>query len=266
MGLFLHSDWQMVLGGFIPSGSSKKNTKLIRPKFIEKNETTMKKYTRLAGIFSFYLICTLSTAAASDECTDCGSVSGKVTVWKTNVKTSGAKSDKDVVVFLENTNGKTVPKGNRRVKMDQKSLIFIPHILPVQQGTTVTFLNSDTVEHNIFFLFEKTGETLDIGTWGQGISVDHTFTKSGVVITLCKLHLEMAAYTIVLDNPYYTGTAISEDSQEAAYEILNVPPGNYRLKAWHKKLKMKGTQAQITVESGKTTQSDITITKKKYAK
>lgn len=226
----------------------------------------MKNHIILTGILSFYLIWALSIASASDECSDCGSVSGKVKVWKTKVNTIGPKSYKELVVFLENTSGKTFPKVKKLAKMDQKSLIFIPHILPVQQGTTVRFLNNDTVEHNIFFLFEKTGETLDIGTWGKGISVDHTFQKSGVVITLCKLHLEMAAYIIVLDNPYFTGTVISEDSQEAAYEIPNVPPGNYNLKAWHKKLKMKGMQSQITVESGKTTQSDITITKKKYAK
>lgn len=226
----------------------------------------MKNHIILAGILLFYLVFTLSTASASDECHDCGAVSGTVKVWKTTVKTTGPKSDKDVVVFLENTSAKPVPMVNKPVMMDQKSLIFLPHVLPVQTGTTITFLNSDTVEHNIFFLFEKTGDTLDIGTWGQGISVDHTFQKSGVVITLCKLHLEMAAYIIVLDNPYFSGAVISEATQEAVYEILNVPCGNYMLSAWHKKLMMKGPQIEIRVESGKTTESDIMITKKKYAK
>lgn len=231
-----------------------------------KNENTMKLSKIIAVIFLFSLISVLPVASAADECSDCGNVSGKVTVWKTKVKTTGPKSHKDVVVFLEDKNTRPLPQVKNRVNMDQKGLIFIPHVLPVQQGTTVTFLNNDTVEHNIFFLFEKTGETLDIGTWGQGISVDHTFNERGVVITLCKLHLEMAAYIIVLDNPYFTATVISEVSQEAAYTISNVPPGNYSLRTWHKKLRMKGMKTDIIVESGKTTQSDIMITKKKYAK
>ncbi len=202
----------------------------------------------------------------SEECPDCGTVSGTIKVWKTKAKTKGPKSYKDVVVFLEDKSGKTYPPVDKRVSMDQKSLIFTPHVLVIQKGTAVTFLNNDNVDHNVYFLFEKTGETLDIGTWGQGISKDHTFKESDIVITLCKLHLEMAAYIIVLDNPYYAEAVIDADSQQATYTIPNVPPGKYILKVWHKKLKMKGKQAEITVESGKTTQSDITITKKKYAK
>jgi plastocyanin len=203
---------------------------------------------------------------ASEEFPDCGSVSGTVKVWKTKVKTKGAKSGKEVVVYLEEAGGDSFPVIDRLVSMDQKSLIFIPYVLPIQKGTTVKFLNSDNVDHNIFLIFEKTGETLDIGTWGQGVSVDHTFSESGVVITLCKLHLEMASYIVILDNPYYDLAIIDEGTQQASYRIQSVPPGKYILKTWHKKLKMKGKQASITVEKGKTTTFDITITKNKYAK
>lgn len=208
----------------------------------------------------------LPLAYASEECADCGAVSGTIKVWKTKVKTKGPKSYKEVVVFLEDANGKTYAPVDKLVQMDQKSLIFVPHVLPIQKGTTVRFLNNDTVDHNVNFLFEKNGETLDIGTWSQGVSVDHTFKESGIVITLCKLHLEMAAYIIVLDNPYFTKAVIDADSQQATYTISNVPPGKYILKIWHKKLRMKGKQADINVENGNTIQADITITKKKYAK
>ncbi len=35
--------------------------------------------------------------------------------------------------------------------MDQKGLVFNPHVLVVQQGTTVEFQNSDSVQHNVFW-------------------------------------------------------------------------------------------------------------------
>jgi len=196
---------------------------------------------------------------------DCGTVSGTITVSKTKVKTQGPKSDREVIVFLEDLNSKTWPApAGKPISMDQKGLVFIPHVLPIQKGATVKFLNNDSVEHNVYFLFEKTGETIDIGTYQQGISVDYTFKEAGDVIALCKLHLEMAAYIVVLDNPLFCLATINEETQTAPYSLNNIPLGKYILKTWHKKLKMQQKQAEIIVEAGKVTSLDIIITKSKY--
>lgn len=216
---------------------------------------------------AMFLVCLLamSMPGATAWCADTGTVSGTITVWKTKVNTQSSKSDKEVIVFLEDLNGKTWPlSGGKTVSMDQKGLVFIPHVLPIQKGATVRFLNNDTVEHNVYFLFEKTGKTVDIGTYRQGISVDYRFDESGEVIALCKLHLEMAAYILVFDSPLFCLATIKEETQAASYSLNNVPPGKYILKTWHKNLKMQGKQAQITVEAGKTTPLDIVITRSKY--
>ncbi|BCS98762.1 hypothetical protein DSLASN_43940 [Desulfoluna limicola] len=212
------------------------------------------------------IVCGVTPLRASETCPDCGSVSGSIQVWKTKVKTKGAKSARDVLVYLEPVGGEPSPPGTTQVSMDQLGLVFLPHVLAVQKGTTVTFLNSDHVDHNVYFLFERTGETLDIGTWGYGISKTYQFNDPGPVITLCKLHLEMAAHILVLDNPFFTLTQIEEGPQKALYAIKNVPPGNYTLKTWHKKLKMKGLSVPITVQSRQETHQNIVITKTKYAK
>ena len=153
-----------------------------------------------------------------------------------------------------------------KATMDQRGLVFIPHVMALQKGTSVDFLNNDPEKHNVFFLFDKTGETLDIGTWDRGQTVTHTFNEIGHVIVLCKLHLEMAANIIVLDNPYYVHAEIDGDTQKTKYLIDKIPPGEYILKTWHKKLKMKGGEARIKVEVGKKTKVNIAITKRKYAK
>jgi plastocyanin len=223
---------------------------------------------RLITVMS--LICLMAvpflgaTAAGGGEF---GTVAGTISVSKTKVRTQGPKSDKDVIVFLEDLNGRTWPAADGQItSVDQKGLVFIPHVLPIQKGRTVRFLNSDSVEHNVYFLFEKTGKTIDIGTYQQGISVDYTFEESGVVIVLCKLHLEMAAHIVVLDNPLFCLAEIKEETQAGSYSLDNVPPGRYILKAWHKNLKMQQKQAEITVEAGKVTNLDITITKSKYVR
>ena len=132
-----------------------------------------------------------------------GTVAGVIDVHKARVKTRGAKSFKDVVVYLEPLAPAVYPPPVEHAVMDQRGLVFIPHVMAVQQGTTVDFLNSDHDRHNVYFLYDKTGDTLDIGTWGPGEAVSHTFKETGLVITLCQLHLEMAAHILVLEYPVF---------------------------------------------------------------
>ncbi len=223
---------------------------------------------RFAFILTLFLFCftPVCLVHAAEPCKDCGAVSGKITVWKTRVRTQGARNDRDVIVFLERTGSTNFPAvTGQTMHMDQKNLIFIPHVLPVIKGSTVKFLNSDTVDHNVFLLFEKTGESLDLGTWGQGKTTEYLFNEAGVTIVLCKLHLEMAAYVVTMENPFFSQAGIDESAQSAEYSIANVPPGSYVLHAWHKKLKMKEGPVHVTVEKDHVTQVDITITKAKYA-
>jgi len=195
-----------------------------------------------------------------------GVVSGVIRVEKARVKTGGAKSFKDVIVYLKPMAPKVYPPPAEHAVMDQKGLVFIPHVMAVQKGTTVDFLNSDHDRHNVYFLHDDTGETLDIGTWGPGQAVSHTFEKTGLVITLCQLHLEMAAYILVLEYPLFTVSEIDAETRSASYEIRGVPAGKYMLGAWHKKLKMKGGAVEVAVAAGETTAADIIITRAKYAK
>jgi len=202
--------------------------------------------------------------AHGDENT--GTISGTIKVYKSKVKTEGPKSFKDVIVYLKKVGDNKFPPPAEHAKLDQKGLVFIPHVLAIQKGTTVDFHNSDNDKHNVYFLYESTGKTVDLGTWNPGDMRSHTFDNADSIIGLCKLHLEMAAYIAVLDNPFFTVAIIDGETQQASYTIKNVPPGKYALKAWHKKLKLKGGEQEVVVKSKKTTTLDLTITRKKYAK
>jgi len=69
-----------------------------------------------------------------------GTIHGKVT---------GAKGES--VVYIDAIPGKTFPAPAQHVEMDQKGLMFMPHLLVVEKGTTVDFKNDDSVEHNVFW-------------------------------------------------------------------------------------------------------------------
>ena len=55
------------------------------------------------------------------------------------------------VVYVDAIAGKTFPAPKEHPVIDQKGLMFSPHIVVVQQGTTVDFLNGDNVAHNVFW-------------------------------------------------------------------------------------------------------------------
>jgi len=203
--------------------------------------------------------------AGALQAADTGSVAGSIELHKAKVKTHGAKSFKDVVVYLEPLAPADYPPPVEHAVMDQRGLVFIPHVMAIQVGTTVDFLNSDHDRHNVYFLYDKTGETLDIGTWGPGEKVSYTFKETGLVITLCQLHLEMAAHILVLEHPFFTMAEINPETQRAEYAIRHVPAGEYMLKVWHKKLKMKTGDVRVTVAAGQAPTVDVAITRAKYA-
>lgn len=217
-----------------------------------------------AAIVASLLPFAVSPCAA--ECPDCGSVAGSVSVEQAFIRTDGSKHDRDVVIMLDPVGTLAPATGGFRATMDQTGLVFVPHVLAVPRGATVTFLNSDKEQHNVYFLDDRTGETLDIGTWGPGVSVDHTFESPGMVITLCKLHLEMASYVVVSPSPWFSQVAFESPDSPVSFEIEAVPPGRYTLSVWHKKLKHKGGSIPVTVQSGERTEVGLVITKAKFAK
>jgi len=161
----------------------------------------------------------------------------------------GLRTSADIVVSLQAPGLKVAPPA-APIEMDQKSMLFAPHALPVVTGTTVRFLNSDAVAHNVFSPEAK----YNLGTWPQGESRDYTFDKPGVYTQLCRVHPEMEGFVVVLDTPYFAVT-----DRAGTFEIANVPPGTYTLVAWSEKLK-SGKQ-EVTVESGKPVTVELTLSR-----
>ena len=73
----------------------------------------------------------------------------------------------------------------------------------------------------------------------------------------------MAAHILVLETPFFSVAEIDAETQRATYEIRDVPAGNYVLKAWHKKLKMKSGAVGVTVVAGETATVDFAIMRRK---
>ena len=157
------------------------------------------------------------------------------------VKAKGAKNGGDAVIYIEKVAGKTFAPPKEHLRMDQKNMTFVPHVMPVLAGTTVDFLNSDDVLHNVFSP-DKCAEKFNLGSWPKGQTKSYTFKDAGCSVTLlCNVHPEMEGYIIVLDNPYFAVSA-----KDGSYAINDVPAGTYTLKIWHQKLKGADVKVEVT--------------------
>ena len=174
---------------------------------------------------------------------EAGTISGKV---------AGVAGES--VVYVEAPAGKTFPAPTEKPVIDQKGLKFQPNLIAVQQGTTVEFLNSDTVAHNVFWT--KVGDnkklTHNLGTWPQGEKKAFKFDNPGAVPVLCNVHPEMSAYIVVAPTPYFAVT-----DQSGSYKIENVPDGSYTVTAWHEGAKKQSKPVPVSGEG----KADFTLSK-----
>lgn len=173
-----------------------------------------------------------------------GTVTGTVTVPLPKFK-------KDCVVYVENVSGNWPPTAGAQI--NQKGLVFIPHVLPVVANTSVEFLNHDNVLHNVFTP-DKIAEKFNLGTWPPGEVKTYTFQQLGAAVLLCNVHAEMEGYVVVLQNPFFAVT-----DENGSYSIKDVPPGLYNLLVWNKKY--KGKPKQIAVNDGQSFQADFELKK-----
>ena len=155
-----------------------------------------------------------------------------------------------VVVYLAGSTGE-FKKPPVNPTMDQRNMTFIPHVLPIQTGTTVDFLNNDEVKHNVF---SPDHGKYNLGTWPRGAVKQRTFTEQGVYTQLCNVHPEMEAFIVVLDTPYFTLT-----DKDGNFELTAVPPGSYTIKAWHEKLHFTSQDIVVTEQGAE----NIVIERKK---
>jgi plastocyanin len=191
-----------------------------------------------AGAFAFVLV----TAVGANE------IKGKVSV-------QGIKSAENIAVYVDVIPDKKFDVPKDHIVIDQRKMSFVPHVVAVQQGTTVEFLNSDPVGHNVYWPSISGNKKLahNLGTWPKGEKKPFQFNDLGVAALLCNVHPEMSGYVVVAPTPYFAVT-----DKDGNFEIKNIPAGKYTLKTWSED--GKPTTQSVDV-SAATTTADLTVKK-----
>jgi plastocyanin len=190
----------------------------------------------------------LSCAVISTGPGRAGEIKGKVSV-------QGLKSSENIAIYVDAVPGKKFDPPADHVVIDQRKMNFTPHVTVVLEGTTVDFVNSDAVGHNVYWPSIGGNKKLahNLGTWPKGEKKSFQFNDLGAAALLCNVHPEMNAFLVVVPAPYFAVT-----DSDGAYEIKDVPAGTYTLKSWSEDGKV--TTQPVTVAAG-IANGDLTVRK-----
>jgi plastocyanin len=79
----------------------------------------------------------------------------------------------------------------------QKGRVFSSDSVTIKKGEALTFLNDDTVPHNI--ISTSKGNEFNLGSQPPGASTDVTFKEVGDALVICAIHPRMKLTVKITD-------------------------------------------------------------------
>jgi plastocyanin len=184
----------------------------------------MHKIRSSAGlpILALAVLALVSVNAAAAQ--SAGVVSGRVTLLEKDDRV--AQDVDQAVVWLTGPHASAAEPAT--VEMATENKQFVPRLIMVPVGSTVTFPNHDPFNHNVFSLSPE--QPFDLGLYGRGGAKSVTFPNSGVIRVFCNVHAQMRAIVVVRETAFAT-----QPGEDGSFHLGEVPPGEYVLHAWHER-------------------------------
>ncbi len=138
--------------------------------------------------------------------------------------------------------------------MDQQGLQFVPHVLVVQAGTSVSFPNSDDVSHHVYSFSET--KTFELPLYKGDVYPPVMFEQPGIVVMGCNIHDGMIGYVVVVDTPHFGRT-----NERGIVSIEGLANGDYNIAAWTPRVRPSGLPPaqQVGVTEHGTAAAEIRI-------
>jgi hypothetical protein len=109
--------------------------------------------------------------------------------------------------------------------MTQRDTTFIPSVVFIRPGGSVSFPNADPFQHNVYSY--SSAKTFDLGRQNPGAYPEETFPEEGIIQVFCEVHEFMRGAVIVSENPF---SAIV--GADGSFRITGVPAGQYEIVFW----------------------------------
>lgn len=113
----------------------------------------------------------------------------------------------------------------------QNKCVYEPHVQTAVVGQKLQINNHDDLLHNIHAYAANQDTLFNVAQPIKNMVMAMTLDREGVVTVKCDVHGWMHAYVVVAPHPY---TAVTDET--GSYRIDGIPPGSYKLQAWHEAL------------------------------
>jgi plastocyanin len=169
----------------------------------------------------------------------------------------------NVVIYVKTPEGKTLGKvPTETATLDQKGCVYVPHVIAVMVGQPFAVKNSDPFLHNVHSL-SLDNAAFNIGQPTVGEKKFEPFKAVETFKVKCDVHPWMAAWVVVVDNPYFAVSSADEKAMgKYSIDTKGLPDGEYTFVAWHE---VYGTQEQKAKVTGGKAELNFTFNADKKA-
>lgn len=135
--------------------------------------------------------------------------------------------------------------------VDQVNFEFLPHVLTVEAGRPVVFLNNDVANHGVTASGSTVANRFNVTTPPGGQYV-HRFQSARQPVPIgCPIHVAMSAWVFVFDHPFHTVT-----DDQGQFRLAQLPPGRHTLFVHHPDGGFR-KRIEVEVRDGETTELSI---------
>ena len=167
------------------------------------------------------------------------------------VQTADGRPLAGAVITIHSLTGSDHPGVPVNAVMDQVNRAFVPDLVAITVGESVSFPNRDPFLHNVFS--QSAARKFDLGSFKKDEQKSKDFPDPGVIDVYCNIHPEMAATILVLPNRAHT-----RRNSDGSYVIAAVPPGTWTVFAYTRRV-TKPVSATVTVVAGQDAKVDLAL-------
>lgn len=157
---------------------------------------------------------------------------GRIHTLENLVVSQRTRGIQGVIVALTDVPEAKIPRSAPdRLVLDNIDCRFSPHVGVLTVGSFIEARNSDSILHttHLYGALET-----NIALPFKETAVTKVVDKPGMIIVKCDVHGWMQAYIRVDPHPFHAVT-----DPGGAFRLSNLPPGTYKIEAWHETLGAK---------------------------
>ena len=121
--------------------------------------------------------------------------------------------------------------------------MYSPHVVAMMAGQQLNVRNSDPFMHNVHSL-SNVNPAFNQAQPNKGVMPVDNLKSAEAFRVKCDVHGWMGAEIQVFDHPFFAVTG-----DDGTFKIQDLPPGNYKIKAWHERY--GEIEQDLVVQQGK---------------